>query len=163
MKALVFSDSHGKSSNIKNAIELHKSNTDAVIFLGDGIKDIERIKDSYPQIAFFIVKGNCDFMAQGYENEKIITIGTKRVLLCHGHTLSVKSTLIRATMRAIELECDALFYGHTHIPDDNICEIMDKRIQTFNPGSIGYQGSYGIVNTSGNVLVTSHTRIDQNM
>ena len=159
MKALVFSDSHGKSSYIRDAIELHKSNTDIVIFLGDGIKDIERVKNDYPQIAFFIVKGNCDFMAGDYENEKVITLDKKRVLICHGHTLSVKSTLVRATLRAIELECDALFFGHTHICEDNILEIMDKRIHVFNPGSIGYQGSYGIVNTSGNVLVTSHTKI----
>ena len=159
MKALVFSDSHGKMSYIKNAIELHKSNTDAVIFLGDGIKDIERIKEQYPQIAFFIVCGNCDFLAQGYEAEKVICLGENRVLICHGHTLNVKSTLIRATMRAIELGCDALFYGHTHIAEDTVCEILDKRIHVFNPGSIGYQGSYGIVNTSNNILVTSHTKI----
>ena len=79
MKALVFSDSHGKSSYIRDAIELHKSNTDIVIFLGDGIKDIERVKNDYPQIAFFIVKGNCDFMSGDYENEKVITLDKKRV------------------------------------------------------------------------------------
>ena len=160
MKALVFSDSHGKSSYIKEAIELHKSNTDAVIFLGDGVKDIERIKNEYPQIAFFIVRGNCDFMAGDYETEKIITLGSNRVLICHGHTLSVKSTLVRATLRAVELECDALFFGHTHMPEDNILDVMDRQIHVFNPGSIGYHGNYGVVNTSGNVLVTNHGKIN---
>lgn len=159
MKALVFSDSHGKYLNIKNAIELHKSNTDAVIFLGDGIKDIERIKDSYPQIAFFIVKGNCDFMANEYENERVITLGSSRVLICHGHTLNAKSTYLRLTLRAIELECGAVFFGHTHEPYDDLYDANDKRVHLFNPGSIGYNGSYGIINTSGNVLVTSHGKI----
>lgn len=159
MKALVFSDSHGKASNIKNAIELHKSNTDMVIFLGDGIKDIERVKEDYPQIAFYIVKGNCDFMANDYENEKIINIGSSRVLICHGHTLNAKSTFIRLTMKAAEQNCDAVFFGHTHIPFDNIFDVLDKRIHLFNPGSVGYEGVYGIVNSSGKVLVTSHAKI----
>ncbi|MBQ7353608.1 MAG: YfcE family phosphodiesterase [Clostridia bacterium] len=159
MKALVFSDSHGKYLNIKNAIELHKSNTDAVIFLGDGIKDIERIKDSYPQIAFFIVKGNCDFMVNEYENERVITLGSSRVLICHGHTLNAKSTYLRLTIRAIELECDAVFFGHTHEQYDDLYDAYDKRVHLFNPGSIGYSGSYGIINTSGSVLVTSYGKI----
>ena len=122
-------------------------------------EDIERIKNEYPQIAFFIVRGNCDFMAGDYENEKIITLGSNRVLICHGHTLSVKSTLVRATLRAVELECDALFFGHTHMPEDNVLDVMDKQIHVFNPGSIGYHGNYGVVNTSGNVLVTNHGKM----
>ena len=54
---------------------------------------------------------------------------------------------------------DAVFFGHTHTPYDDILDIGEKRIHLFNPGSIGYGGTYGVVNTSGRVLVTSHTKI----
>ena len=37
--------------------------------------------------------------------------------------------------------------------------LLDKQIRLFNPGSVGYEGSFGVVNTSGSVLVTSHGKL----
>ena len=42
---LVLSDSHGDVNNLRRAIDL-AGRVDGVIFLGDGIRDIEYIKDS---------------------------------------------------------------------------------------------------------------------
>ena len=44
MKILVFSDSHGNANSIRKALFAHKSTVDLVIFLGDGVYDIEAIK-----------------------------------------------------------------------------------------------------------------------
>ena len=159
MKILVFSDSHSNSHNMKEAIELHKGKCDCVIFLGDGVKDALYMKEQYPQIPFFIVKGNCDFFASEIESEKVIYLENFRILITHGHLYGAKSSYVRLAYRARELETDAVFFGHTHIPYDDVMEIGDKRIQLFNPGSIGMGGTFGVINTSGKVLVTSHGKL----
>ncbi|MBQ7907487.1 MAG: metallophosphoesterase [Clostridia bacterium] len=159
MKMLVFSDSHGRADRIVEAIDLHKNNTDVVIFLGDGLSDIEYLRQGYPQIAFYMVKGNCDFFTGSVHSEQVITLDGIRIFITHGHLYGAKSRYESMTYRAAELGCDAAFFGHTHLAEDNIYDVYDKRIHLFNPGSIGYEGSYGIVNTSKGVLVTSHAKI----
>lgn len=159
MKILVFSDSHSQSGNIKMAIDLHKNDTDLVIFLGDGVNDLYSIRSIYPEIPFFVVKGNCDFYCQDVCGESVLNLDGIRVLVTHGHLYSAKSSYTFLARHAAELEADAVFFGHTHIPYDDIIEAGNSRIQIFNPGSIGYGGSYGIVHTSGKTLVTSHGKI----
>ena len=159
MKLLVFSDSHGRGSGISDAINKHKGTVDAVIFLGDGLSDIHKIRDKYSDIAFFTVKGNCDFFDFSDTPEEIcVNFGEIKVLLCHGHKYGVKSSLGRVMLRARELEANAVFFGHTHTPLDFSDYIMDKRVQLFNPGSV-MEGSYGVVNTVGDVLVCGHGHI----
>ena len=159
MKILVFSDSHSNSHNVRAAIELNRAKCDCIVFLGDGVKDMQYIKEQYPQIPFFIVKGNCDLFAKDVEEEKLLSLGDFNILITHGHLYGAKSGYVRLAYRARELGADAVFFGHTHVPFDNIVEIGDKRIHLFNPGSIGYDGSFGVVNTSGSVLVTNHGKI----
>lgn len=159
MKMLVFSDSHGRADRIADAIDLHKSNTDIVIFLGDGLSDIEYLKAGYPNIAFYEVKGNCDFFTGSTRSEQVISVDGIKIFITHGHLYGAKSRYESLTYRAAELDCNAVFFGHTHLIEDNIYDVYDKRIHLFNPGSIGYEGSYGIVNTSNGVLVTSHAKI----
>ncbi|MBQ7788340.1 MAG: YfcE family phosphodiesterase [Clostridia bacterium] len=160
MKILVFSDSHGKGKNISSAIELHKKSCDLVVFLGDGLSDIDYLKSLYPELTFFAVKGNCDFFTGGTSNlESVFDLDGIKVLITHGHRYGVKSGVGTILKRAHELDADAVFFGHTHTPYDDILDIGEKRIHLFNPGSIGYGGTYGVVNTSGRVLVTSHTKI----
>ena len=138
---------------------MHKANCQGIIFLGDGVRDIEYIKDQYPHIPFFIVKGNCDMMAREVEAERLINFDGIKILITHGHLYGAKSGYGRLAYRARELEAEAVFFGHTHVPLDDILEVGDKRIHLFNPGSIGYGGSFGVVNTSGNVLITSHGKL----
>lgn len=159
MKILVFSDSHGNSKNIKNALEIHGGVCDLVIFLGDGIKDIEYIKEKYPDITFYIVKGNCDLFQGGYQGTSVLDLDGIRVLITHGHLYNAKYGYERLVYAALENEADAVFFGHTHIPTDEIVDCGQKRVHLFNPGSIGHGGTYGVVNTSGKVLVSSHGKI----
>ncbi len=159
MKLLVFSDSHSNFTKIKEAIDLHKAKCDCVIFLGDGLSDIGYVKELYPQIPFFMVKGNCDFFASEAEDEKLLCLDEFKIFITHGHKYGAKSGYGRLAYRARELEADAVFFGHTHVPLDDVIEVAGKQIRLFNPGSIGYGGSFGVVNTSGSVLVTSHGKL----
>lgn len=159
MKILVFSDSHGKGKYIEKALEIHGGVCDLAIFLGDGVSDIEYIKEKYPKITFYIVKGNCDLFKGDYPTTSVLDLDGIRVLITHGHLYSAKSGYERLVYSALEKETDAIFFGHTHMPTDEIVDVGEKRIHLFNPGSIGYGGTYGIVNTSGKVLVASHGKI----
>ena len=159
MKILVFSDSHGKGKYIERALEIHGGVCDLAIFLGDGISDIEYVKEKYPNITFYVVKGNCDLFSGGYPNVSVLDLDGIKVLITHGHLYSAKYGYERLVYAALEKEADAVFFGHTHTPLDEIVDCNEKRVHLFNPGSIGYGGSYGVINTSGKVLVCSHGKI----
>ena len=160
MKILVFSDSHSNSKYIEQALNMHNDIADLVIFLGDGIRDIENVKNRHSHLNFFVVKGNCDvFFSAEYPNYSVLDLDGIRVLITHGHLFGAMSGYQRLVYLALEKEVDAVFFGHTHEPIDEIVDYNDKRVHLFNPGSIGYGGTYGVVNTSGSVLVCSHGKI----
>lgn len=159
MKLLVFSDSHSDSRKMREAIEMHKATCQGVIFLGDGLKDVTYLMQDYPEIPLFAVKGNCDFFAKDADEERLLCIESFKILITHGHLYGAKGGCGNLVYRARELDADAVFFGHTHVPLDDIFEIGEKRIHLFNPGSVGHSGSFGVVNTSGKVLVTSHGKI----
>ena len=155
LKILVFSDSHSRLNKIAEAIELHKGKLDAIIFCGDGIRDIEEIRKKYFNIPFFIVKGNCDHFCDDYSDELLVSLGEITVLVTHGHKYGVKSSLSTLLLNAKSKDADAVIFGHTHIPYDNIHDVGDARIHAFNPGSIGaFSSTFGVLNISGRVLVT---------
>ncbi len=155
MKILVFSDSHGRWKNIDEAIALHGGVCDAVIFLGDGLSDISRIKDKYPNIAFFAVRGNCDvFGFSDTPEEMCVNFDGIKIFFAHGHRYGVKGSYGHILNKTNELSADAVVFGHTHEPLATVEYFGNRRVQVFNPGSIG-AGSYGIINTSNNVIITS--------
>ena len=160
IKILVFSDSHSDSSKIVEAIELHHGKCDLVIFLGDGLRDLDYVKSKYPQLSYLSVRGNCDFFLSDDEpTELIIDLDGIKLLLTHGHKFGVKSALGTLISYAISKDVDAVLFGHTHIPLDTCEYVGEKRIQLFNPGSIRSSNTYGVVNTSNKVLVTSIAKI----
>ena len=160
MKILVFSDSHGNSVNMIKAIELHKTSVELIIFLGDGLRDIDIVKEKFPSISVFSVKGNCDFFSSDIPKESVLDLDGIRVLVVHGDKYNVKYGISTVAYAGLEKEVDAIFFGHTHVPCE-FCEYYgERRIQLFNPGSIGASGTYGVVNTSGEVLVTSIAEIN---
>ena len=159
MKIIVFSDSHSDTRKMREALKIHKSNTEVVVFLGDGLRDVESLKVMYPNIAFFSVKGNCDFFEREAEEERLLTLDGVKILITHGHLYGVKGGYGKIATHAEKIGADAVFFGHTHIPLESICEVNNKNIVLFNPGSIGKDGNYGVVNTSGKVIVTSCGKI----
>lgn len=151
MKILVLSDSHGNVDNMARAVE--KEQPRMILHLGDCWSDAERLRKRFPNIPMEQVPGNCDYRSFE-EAERILFIEDKRVLICHGHTLGVKQSLMRAAYKGEEENLDLLLFGHTHRP------MVDMRGKTLfiNPGSIGdyFHPFYAVV-TIENGKVDGHT------
>ncbi|MBQ4091329.1 MAG: YfcE family phosphodiesterase [Clostridia bacterium] len=145
MNILIFSDSHGKQDNIREALSRQISMPDAVIFLGDGLRDLDGI--DLGGIPLHSVCGNCDSMvAQLFDtpDEQLLFIGGKRIFITHGHKYHVKSLLSPIILRARELCADIVLFGHTHqalemtLGEENQYGIkLEKPLLVMNPGSIG--------------------------
>ena len=165
----IISDSHGSGYRAEYIFERLKRCGDhpsAVIFLGDGARDIEDgIPDSCELIS---VAGNCDawtslFDDNGNEipDERLEIIGGLRIFMTHGHKYSAKSSIIPLTIRARELSADIALFGHTHepflteIPAD---EKHKKPLLVFNPGSLR-AGSFGLLTVVGGKPLLSHGEI----
>ena len=151
MKILVLSDSHG---NIENMVQAVQETSPAMIFhLGDCWRDGEILHGKFPEIPFCQVPGNCDYRPQE-PVEMILDIEGQRMLLCHGHTYQVKTSLLTAGFAAEQEDLDLFLFGHTHRP------LVDKRGKTLflNPGSIGdpVRPFYGIL-TIENHRLDGHT------
>jgi putative phosphoesterase len=127
MKILAFSDSHNDINGM--IYPLQKETPDVVMHLGDNVDDAIRLEKMFPDICFYMVKGNCDFI--NMESEKIITLDNTSFLITHGHKYSVKSTYERIIKKGKEKEADVILFGHTHIA---FCE-KQNNIWVINPGS----------------------------
>ena len=130
MDILVLSDSHGAVAPMVRAVELAKP--DLILHLGDCWRDGEQLRARFPDIPLEQVPGNCDFRP-GEPAERLLVLEGKRILLCHGHTYGVKTSLLAAGFAAEERQLDLFLFGHTHRP------LVDRRGRTLflNPGSIG--------------------------
>lgn len=149
MKALVFSDTHGKINSAVKIIEMHKD-VDLIIHLGDLVRDAEHLQSIFKDIRVECVSGNNDFY-QNHPNEKIIEFDNKKLFLTHGHDYRVKYGFEDLFKKGRELKIDGVLFGHTHRAHE---EIVDN-ILYFNPGSISLPlktPSYGIIETRGNKL-----------
>lgn len=138
MQVLVVSDSHGHTGYLWQAVELVQP--DHILHLGDGFGDMQLVREHYPNISITQVPGNCDIFADA-PRETTITLDGVKLFLCHGHTRGVKSTMQAACYAAQEQGANVLLYGHTHCPSYERYGDLD----VFNPGSIGYDGRYGIL------------------
>ena len=144
MKILVIGDTHGKLNKVR-AIWPKLTDIDLIAHTGDHFSDALRLEKelSVPVVA---VGGNCDSSGPDHE---IIDTEYGRILLTHGHREGVKYDLNSLRYRALELDCRAVLYGHTH--QSSIVE--EEGIRFVNPGSLtlprdNKSGSYAIVRTA---------------
>ena len=138
MRLLVVSDTHGRLDRMEDSMPMLRAiKGDLLVHLGDHARDAELFAKrlSLPVVA---LPGNCDF-CPGKELERVLPFGEKRLLLCHGHTLGVKSGLDRLLRRAKALGCDAALFGHTHLPH----QAVEDGVLLLNPGSLGYAPDLG--------------------
>ena len=61
-KLLILSDSHNSTGAVERILHA-ESDATAVIFLGDGLRDLEEALTLYPKMKVYAVAGNCDFGA----------------------------------------------------------------------------------------------------
>ncbi len=150
MRAVVISDSHGDYSNVQRIL-LSQSKAEIVFFCGDGIAEIEDLKNSFPEKMFVCVKGNCDWGKQ-IKTTEFFTMNNKKIMLTHGHLYQVKFTYRNAIDTARENGCDILLFGHTHTA---YTDYIDD-LYIMNPGSAhGYFGTYGILDITDKGIVTN--------
>ena len=145
MRILVLSDSHGAVDRMRQAVEL--STPQHILFLGDCLPDADALHAAFPHIPMTTVPGNCDWSSTE-EPERLIELGGKRILMMHGHTRSVKYTLLNAVYAAREYGADILLFGHTH----HALADHDGGLWIMNPGSVGdrHTPTYGIITVNEN-------------
>lgn len=107
---VAFSDSHNLPLPDRLVSVAQENNY--VFFLGDGITSLGNLLFHKNLHA---VKGNCD--PHGFIDEEVVEIDGNKILLTHGDKYHVKRDLTSLSLRAKELGCDIVFYGHTHFAD----------------------------------------------
>jgi putative phosphoesterase len=144
MKILVLSDSHNKDSKRMNhAVE--KVSPDAIVHLGDMVNDAKSLKMHYSDIAFYFVKGNCDF-SDPEPTKLFLTLEGVKIYMTHGHLFDVKSGLEQLTDHGLALGAGIVLFGHTHKATIK----QERGMWLMNPGQmewhiLGMPASYGIL------------------
>ena len=142
---VVISDSHGMLPKDDEFWQI-LDEADYIFHLGDGIKDIEKLKAIYKD-KFYFVYGNCDtFNSEPFE---LVEIEDVRFLLTHGHKFRVKSDLDDLKFECEYQKAQIGLYGHTHRAQ------IDEypNLTLINPGSIGYENSYCYITVINNKAV----------
>lgn len=165
MNILVISDSHGHRERIKEVLLRQVKRPDALIFLGDGLLDLDYCDTS--GISVYKVSGNCDNLYLNFitdaPDEQIVNLDGVRIMMVHGHNYGVKMTLTPLINTAAENKADVVLFGHTHIPfeltimpENDRGVKLEKPLYVMNPGSLKDGASFGIitVDRTGRVLMS---------
>ena len=145
MKILVLSDSHGVTKLMSDVVAKHANYVAFTLFLGDYLRDIEKVAGNFPKMVFHVVPGNCDFYSE-LPRELTVELGGKKVWMTHGDRFSVKTDYGHIESAAAARRADICLFGHSHVP----IAYEKNGILFLNPGSIteprGPKGkSYAIV------------------
>ena len=146
MKLIIFADSHDRISGMEDAVYYEKP--DAIFHLGDCERDADRLHRLFPDIPLYSVPGNCDISPRE-PYRKIIELGGHTIFMNHGHTYYVKASGYDSIINnACAAGADILMFGHTHRP------YFDEfnGLTIINPGSVGYEGTYGVLEMKGKAL-----------
>ena len=144
MKILLIGDTHGKLNRLRDIWPKLKD-IDLIAHTGDHFSDAMKIEKEF-SLPVIGVGGNCDGSGP---KRQIIETEYGNILLTHGHMEGVKYDLNNLYYSALEEDCKAVFYGHTHCSSI----IESDGIYLVNPGSLtlprdGKSGSYAIVRTA---------------
>ena len=159
-KVLVISDSHGSSENFLSALLEQGPSCDALVFCGDGIRDLaaclgyipldSKVREAMPAV-IAMVQGNNDcsvypFRNPDYSKEKkndyfielkiplqnTLCICGHKVFVTHGHRYSLYRGLEELGNAAVKEKASIVLYGHTHVALS--CWYANTLL--LNPGSI---------------------------
>ena len=155
MKIIVFSDSHGSSTNLNKVITSHKD-ADMFIHLGDGEREFENLSAMYPNLKMYYVSGNCDYNSS-HPYELVLNADFNiKIFATHGHRYYVKYSLEAIKDTAKENRCQIALYGHTH----ERFNAYEDGLYILNPGSISCprdnnKPSYAIIDISKAGIMTN--------
>ena len=164
MELLIFSDSHGRAENMSIAIDRQVKSPYAILFLGDGARDLDRL--FLVDTPLWAVRGNCDWMSSDLadKTERLLYLEGHTVLMTHGHEFGVKGGLGALIAHAAEVGADIVLFGHTHVPTLQTVAVgerigkttLSRPMYLFNPGSIGYDGSFGTLTIKEDTVLFGH-------
>ncbi|WP_078595134.1 metallophosphoesterase family protein [Evansella clarkii] len=127
MKALIMSDTHGWTSQVKEIVERHQDEVDVILHCGDS----ELRADDENLAGLYTVRGNCDF-GNDFPEEMVKEAKGYRFYVSHGHLLNVKMSEMNLVYKGEENEAHFVCFGHTHVP---VAVEREGRI-LINPGSV---------------------------
>ncbi len=146
IKICVFSDSHGSPEGMIAAIRREKPGL--YFFLGDGERDLNRVRESFPDLPSYAVRGNCDLRST-LSASLACTVGGVGIFAAHGHLYNVKYEpgLESLSEAAREAGAELALFGHTH----RACLESHQGITFLNPGTIGRAAhpSYAVLSVEG--------------
>ncbi len=147
MKILVTSDSHGCPKVLEKIID-SEEDVSTLIFCGDGEADFSIIRSKFPNIDFYIVRGNSDYNSKLTLKHEIKLSGVK-IMVTHGHEFYVKSGLGKLQDYAEAKAHDIVCYGHTHMQK---CDYSNG-IYYINPGASSlYFEEYAVIEIENNEI-----------
>ena len=130
MKAAVFSDTHGNTALMAEAVR--RVRPDVLIHLGDYERDTEVLRREFPEIPLYSVCGNCDMAAMSPLTDTV-PLGPVKALICHGHSYAVEYGIDRLVYAAQEQGAKIVLFGHTHSAYNGEC----GGVKVVNPGTAG--------------------------
>jgi len=113
-KLLILSDSHNSASAVERILHA-ESDANAVVFLGDGLRDLEEALTLHPKMKVYSVAGNCDFGALE-PLDGLAAFDQVVVFYTHGHMYGVKYDLDTLADAAAARGAEVALFGHTHKP-----------------------------------------------
>lgn len=144
MRIIVVSDTHRAFRPFHDIVQKHREDAGLFLHLGDGEREVDEIKELYPDLPVRNVRGNCDMLSMAPVVD-IFEAGGVRILMTHGHTLNVGADRSRLESMARESGCSIALYGHTHVADNHYAD----GLYTMNPGSPACpragRPSYGVI------------------
>lgn len=158
MRLVVFSDTHGNFRAARDIVERNQD-VDKFIFLGDGEREIDKLRIVYPEKLILNVAGNCDYNSFT-PNSDLYNAGKVKVFFTHGHRLGVKYGVDNLFAKAKEVGAEVALFGHTH---ERFYEYRDG-IHLLNPGSAscprdGRSPSYAFVDITPSGIMCSHVEL----
>ena len=157
MRILVMSDCHGAQRTLEEILHRH-SDIKKVFFLGDGITQVDEVKNFFPDRDFKIVSGNCDWDPI-YRNIDTEIINGVKIVFTHGNRHGVKYSTDRLFETAKACGAVLALYGDTHVAKE---EYRDG-VYLVNPGALNgsRQGpnGYAVIDVTPNGIVTSLMKV----
>ncbi len=155
MRIIVYSDTHGSFSAHEKIINRNQD-AYAFIFLGDGERELDKIRMLYPDKKIVNVAGNCDYASMAPSTDIFMAKGVK-ILFTHGHGYGVKYSLDRLFYKAKEIDAKIALFGHTHCRHYS----YEDGVHILNPGSAssprdGSRAGYAFIDITDHGIMCSH-------
>ena len=90
-KLVILSDSHNTPEAVRRNFAAEKDMT-AAVYLGDGLRDIDKVAPEFAYLRIYAVAGNCDFDAMEPQ-DGLAAFDKVLIYYTHGHMYGVKYDL----------------------------------------------------------------------